>query len=138
MEYVNWLAGSVLSLSQLYVTNLGNTYLEHRAGTDTVLIPSSEARAGIVAIHQLVAAGEFKVILPMSVQVFYYLCREKFIDEDTDLIQTFIRGRNRKQPKLNKAFMPHLESHLSSPSVGKDFTMGRFPSCPWCISNNGR
>ncbi len=91
--YVNDLAGRIehcVSLSELYVTNLGNEFLEHKPGSGTVLIPEHLARRGVEQIAQIVADGHFKVILPMAVQPFYHLCRLGFVEGDSELLAHFM------------------------------------------------
>jgi hypothetical protein len=88
-DYVNDLAGQRIDLAQFYVTNLCNEFLPSSHGRVTVLIPDELAEEGVKVISQIVSDGQFSLILPMSVQVFYHLCRLRFIDEDNDLIRSF-------------------------------------------------
>jgi hypothetical protein len=99
-DYVNDLAGRNLLLKDLYVTNLCNEFLEHTPGSGTVLIPDAHAQRGVEQIASAVAAGRFKVIVPMAVQPFYHLCRLGFIDEDSDQVTQFIAGA---RPRASKA-----------------------------------
>lgn len=98
-DYVSELAGCQVSLEALYVTNLCNTFLAHTPGSGTVLIPDELARRGTEQIAQAVAAGRFKIILPMAVQTFYHLCRWEFIDERSDLVDRFLAGARPQPPK---------------------------------------
>jgi hypothetical protein len=84
-RYVNDLTGCDVLLTELYVTNLCNEFLEHAPRSGTVLIPDEQARRGVEEIKQIVAGGRFKVILPMAVQTFYHLCRLGFISEASEL-----------------------------------------------------
>lgn len=48
LKYVDWLTGRKLPLSELYVTNLCNEFLERRA-KGAIYIPKSEAQRGVQA-----------------------------------------------------------------------------------------
>ncbi len=65
----------VNGLEALCVTNLCNEFLKPSPGSTTVLIPDDIARRGMDKTVQTIAAGHFSVVLPMSQQVFYHLCR---------------------------------------------------------------
>jgi len=90
LDYVNNLAGRQIPLDQLYVTNLCNEFLPSSKGHGTVLIPDELAEQGVEAIRKIVSAGHFRLILPMSVQTFYHLCRLGFLDAEGEEISTFI------------------------------------------------
>jgi hypothetical protein len=111
-NYVNELAGREVPLTELYVTNLCNEFLEHAPGSGTVLIPDAQARRGAEQISQIVAAGRFKVILPMAVQTFYHLCRLGFIDEDSELVSSFV---NAARPRVSKAGQAICETAGKAP-----------------------
>lgn len=112
-DYVSELAGCQVPLEALYVTNLCNEFLEHKPGSGTVLIPDELARCGAEQIAQTVAAGQFKVILPMAVQTFYHLCRWGFIDEASDLVEHFVAGaRPRKTAAGQGVYKPSREAHF--------------------------
>ena len=96
VDYIRCLGGASLSLEDMYFTNLCNEFLERPSGGGTVLIPDEVADRGIHAIEDILSQGSFKVILPMSPQVFYHLVRTGFVtDPDKDL-QAFLK---RAQPK---------------------------------------
>lgn len=99
-DYVSELAGRRISLDQLYVTNLCNEFLPSSRGRGTVLIPDNLAERGVYEISQIVSHGNFRLILPMAVQVFYHLCRSGFLDEKDELILTFI---HKAGPVFSKA-----------------------------------
>jgi hypothetical protein len=94
-DYVGHLTGREIALTELYVTNLCNEFLPPQSGT--ILIPEAQARRGVEQIKQIVESGRFRVILPMSNQVFYHLCQLNFIDEDSELVSRFIQAA-RPQP----------------------------------------
>jgi len=98
--YVSELAGRDAPLTELYVTNLCNEFLEHTPASGTVLIPDALAQRGVEQIMPIVAAGHFKVILPMGVQTFYHLCWQGFVDEDSELVARFVAGAC---PRASKA-----------------------------------
>lgn len=91
-KYISELAGRKVSLAELYVTNLYNEFLDHVPNSGTVLIPDEQAQRGVQEIIQIVVAGRFKVILPMSLQTFYQLCRWGFIDETSEVLNQFIHA----------------------------------------------
>lgn len=99
-EYIGELVGRRISLTELYVTNLCNEFLDHTPGSGTVLIPDDKAQRGVDEITSAVACGDFKVILPMAVQPFYHLCRLGFIDTDTELVRQYVLGGH---PRASKA-----------------------------------
>jgi hypothetical protein len=89
-QYVNMLAGRDVPLAELYVTNLCNEFLPPSPGTGTVLIPDEAALHGVEAISKVISQGNFRLILPMSQQTFYHLCRLGFLDEADETISAFI------------------------------------------------
>ncbi len=91
-DYVSDLAGRGPGLHELMVTNLCNEFLPHTSGTGTVLIPDDKPTDGVRAIEDILAAGRFRVIVPMSVRVFYHLCRLGFLNGDLQLVQAFAAG----------------------------------------------
>jgi hypothetical protein len=100
-EYVDWLVHRKRPQELLYVTNLCCTYLDRTRETrGTILIPDSEASVGVDAIKQAVTKGHFKLILPMSAQVFYHLCRLRFTDEDAETRRQF---EDSARPNAKKA-----------------------------------
>jgi hypothetical protein len=99
-DYVSELAGRDVTLTELYVTNLCNQFLDHAPGSGTVLIPETLAQRGVEQIVQTVAAGQFKVIIPMAVQTFYHLCKQGFLDEESELVKDFVQAA---RPQPNKA-----------------------------------
>jgi hypothetical protein len=99
-EYISYLADKKVPLEELYVTNLCNEFLPHVHGSGTVLIPDYHARLGMETIQQVIEGGKFKVILPMAVQPFYHLCRLGFIDEDSELVKSFVSSA---RPSPSKA-----------------------------------
>ena len=102
VDYVGALAGREVSLSELYVTNLCNEFLEHTPDSGTVLIPDDLARHGVQQITQTVASGRFKVILPMAVQTFYHLCRLGFIDEESEVVRRFVHDASPRAAKATQ------------------------------------
>jgi hypothetical protein len=89
-DYVNELAGRCIPLEQLFVTNLCNEFLPSSQGNGTVLIPDKLAERGVYEISQIISHGNFRLILPMSVQVFYHLCLLSFLDEKDETSLSFI------------------------------------------------
>lgn len=83
-----------------YVTNLCNTFLDSTHGRGTVLIPDDQAARGFEDICQAIDRGHFRLILPMSVQVFYHLCRLDFIEENDNRVRQFVQ---RARPSPAKA-----------------------------------
>ncbi len=99
-DYVSYLAGRTVEIEELYITNLCNEFLPHQSESGTVLIPDELAARGVEQIQQAVAQGHFRLILPMSLQTFYHLCRLGFVDENTDLVKSFVASA---QPRATKA-----------------------------------
>jgi len=99
-DYVSDLVGLKINLDQFWVTNLCNEFLPSSHGKGTVLIPNKLAEDGVDSIRQIVSNGNFSLILPMSVQVFFHLCRLNFIDEKDENILSFV---NKALPAPMKA-----------------------------------
>ena len=95
-EYINELASQQLPLDAFYVTNLCNEFLPSSPGSSTALIPNDLAQQGVEAICKVIDQGNFSVIVPMSMQTFYHLCRLEFLDEDDERIETYVKTA---QPK---------------------------------------
>jgi hypothetical protein len=102
VDYVSELAGRPVALDELYVTNLCNEFLPHTPGSGTVFIPDEQARRGVEEITGTVAAGHFQLILPMSQQTFYNLCRLGFVDDRSELVAPFIREARPNQAKTEQ------------------------------------
>jgi hypothetical protein len=111
-NYVNELADCCILLEQLFVTNLCNEFLPSSQGRGTVLIPNKLAERGVSEIRQIVSHGNFRLILPMSVQVFYHLCRLGFVDEQNETILTFI---HKAQPAARKTDLCVYETIGTAP-----------------------
>ncbi len=101
-DYVNELAGRRVQLSEIYVTNLCNEFLPSVQGSGTVLIPEEMVKQGVEAIKAIISQGNFRLILPMSVQVFYHLCRLGFVSNDDDRIRTFIHAARPSPTKASQ------------------------------------
>lgn len=101
-EYINWLADRLVSLKELYVTNLCNEFLPHVNNWGTVLIPDDKAEHGLAEIEQAIAEGHFSVILPMAVQTFYHLCRLGFVDEQADVLKRFVAAARPRTSKVRQ------------------------------------
>ena len=98
-DYINELANRQLPLEAFYVTNLCNEFLPPSRGRGTILIPDDLAQKGVEAIYKIIAQGNFSVIVSMSMQTFYHLCRLGFLDDD-ERIETYVKTA---QPKPVKA-----------------------------------
>jgi hypothetical protein len=79
VEYIEYLTGGMVPLTEMYFTNLCNEFLPHAPKGGTVLIPDEEADRGIAEIEKALALGKPQVIIPMSLQVFYHLARTGFV-----------------------------------------------------------
>lgn len=130
VDYVDWLANRKIAKDQLFVTNLCNAFLEHVPGSGTVLIPNQRARIGIAEIQKAVANGRFKVILPMSVQVFYHLSRTHFLDEDTDLVRQFVISALPREEKAKQGIYASAKPAPFLQMVGKQFHHHGIPVIP--------
>lgn len=111
VSYIKYLGGSLVLLKNMYFTNLCNEFLDRPIGGGTVLIADEAADKGIQAIEDTLSRGSFKVILPMTPQVFYHLVRTGFVSDSDEILQAFLR---RAQPKPTakerKAYEPTARS----------------------------
>jgi hypothetical protein len=82
--YIRHLTGDKLSLGNMYFTNICNEFQERSGNKSTMLIPNDLANKGIREIENTLLLGSFKVIVPMSLQVFYHLVRTGFINNGTE------------------------------------------------------
>jgi len=107
VAYIKHLAGRFISLEAIYFTNLCNEFLCHPYGSGTVFIPEDHADRGIDAIEDALSQGSFKVILPMTPQVFYHLVRTGFVADSSEEVISFLR-RARASPTASarKAYDP--------------------------------
>jgi hypothetical protein len=101
-DYVNDLADRCIPLEQLFVTNLCNEFLPPSQGRGIVLISDHLAERGVSEIRKNVSHGNFRLILPMSVQVLYHLCRLGFLDEEEETILTFTHKARPVTSKLEQ------------------------------------
>ena len=90
-QYVEYLTGGIVPLSEMYFTNLCNEFLPHPEGGGTVLIPDEVADRGIAHIEKALAHGKAQVIIPMSLQVFYHLARSGFVAMEQGEREPFLR-----------------------------------------------
>jgi hypothetical protein len=90
VNYISELAGREIPLQTLYVTNLCNEFLPSTYGRGTVLIPDGQAERGVAYICQAISEGQFRLILPLSLQVTYHLARVNFFDGAVDDVLTFV------------------------------------------------
>jgi hypothetical protein len=72
-SYVMFLTSERFSAEQVMATNLCNRPLPHAPPRKTVLIPEKDAREGLLAIRNILAASNIEIIFPMSLQVNYWL-----------------------------------------------------------------
>lgn len=98
-DYINELTEQKLPLESLYVTNLCNPFLPSTRGGGIVLIPDDLAQQGVDAICKIIEQGHFSVIVPMSMQTFYHLCRLDFLDDNDERIQSYIDAAQPNQAK---------------------------------------
>ncbi len=105
IEYIMLLIGWRLPITEMYFTNLCNEFLEHAPKGQTVLIPNDVADRGIKDIDYAIKKGAPRLILPMSLQVFYHLARTNFVP-NTDLrIQVFLeKAKPNKKHRQRKAY----------------------------------
>jgi len=129
-DYVNELADREVPLAELYVTNLCNRFLEHTPGSGTVLIPDDLARRSVERIAQVVAAGHFRVILPMAVQPFYHLCRLGFIDGDSELVMHFVAAARPRASKAKQGIYEQTRSGSFLTVCGQRFHHRDVPVVP--------
>lgn len=111
IDYISYLTSNrynIGNLDKLYVTNLCNRFLHHpmKKG-QTVLIPGDEAECGISDIEKTLQIGSFKLMLPMSLQVFYHLVRRGFIpNEASDMKEFLSKAQPKKSCAAQGAYVP--------------------------------
>lgn len=91
IEYVMRLTSWRYSISEMYFTNLCNEFLKHAPKGHTILISDEVADSGIQMVENAIASGAPKLILPMSLQVFYHMVRTNFVTGDKNKLGTFIQ-----------------------------------------------
>ena len=111
IDYISYLTGSrygIESVNKLYFTNLCNEFLAHpEKKKETVLIPDDKADYGISEIGKTLQIGSFKLMLPMSLQVFYHLVKFGFVPNETEDMKRFLRkGRPDESYAMQGAYRP--------------------------------
>jgi len=103
VEYAMLLTGWHLSIDEIYFTNLCNQFLKREKKGYTVLIPDEVADSGIRDIETAMANSPVKVVLAMSLQVFYHMVRTNFVDNNSPTMRTFLEKAkpNEKYAKKN-------------------------------------
>lgn len=129
-QYMNQLAHQDLPLDALYVTNLCNHFLERGEVRGTLLIPDTLAQEGVRQIEQIVAQGHFKIIVPLSLQTFYHLCRLNFLDEDTPTIAEFIRAARPQAAKVQQGIYEQTGKSPFLSVCGRRFHHAGVPVVP--------
>lgn len=100
IDYIRFLTAYPVESADLYLTNLCNQFLPRPAARGTILIPDDIAESGVADLARTVAHGNFQVIVPMSQQVFYQLCRLGFVEGQQERRQSF---QERARPKPDRA-----------------------------------
>jgi hypothetical protein len=98
--YIDYLASRQLNLADVSVTNLCNRFLVPPDRGGTVLIPDEVAEAGAAEISEILSKGRFRVVIPMSAQVFYHLGRLGFVSDEASLVKEYVRNA---APSLREA-----------------------------------
>ncbi len=129
-SYVECLAGRAVALPELYVTNLCNQFLEHIPGAGTVLIDDPLADRGVEEIRQVVAAGHFRVILPMAVQTFYHLCRTGFVEGQAELVSRFLCAAHPRESKAREGLYETVGRAPFLAACGQSFHHRGVPVVP--------
>lgn len=93
-DYIYHLTSYKYPAEQLVLTNLCNVGLPHAPKGKTVLIPEAEARAGIIAIRNILSQSKIEIIFAMSTQVNYWLQKLGFYPAISEFLK-------RAEPKLN-------------------------------------
>jgi len=104
VDYVSTLAGRPIELGELYATNICNQFLSAPPKGAVVLIPDAVADEGVRKIVQTLAerAKNPRVIISMSQQCLYHLCRTGFL-ASTPVLTDFLQ---RSIPKAFKDSCP--------------------------------
>jgi hypothetical protein len=110
-SYIGFLTSYSYTSSQITVTNLCNVPLPHAPRGKTVLIPEELAVNGLKAIESILSQSSIELILPMSLQVNYWLQKLGFFSgpaEFLDLARPINRGLTNEppyyEPYRNRAF----------------------------------
>lgn len=90
IEYVMRLTSWRFSINEMYFTNLCNEFLPYAPKGYTVLISNEVADRGIQEIENAIESGAPKLIIPMSLQVFYHMVRTNFVTGDKEKLSAFI------------------------------------------------
>ena len=93
-EHVFYLTMNKIKPEEIYVTNLCNDALPHAPKGKSVLIPQDIAADGVVRLHEILKQNaSITYILPMSLQVNYWLQKLEFYNSHNN----FISDTNLKQ-----------------------------------------
>jgi hypothetical protein len=132
-DYVQYLTGGrygVHNKEYLYITNLCNRFLERPEEGGTVLIPPEEAKRGISEINKILSEGSFKLIIPMSLQVFYLFVKNDFISNNNNELNLFIeKAKPAERYEKKKAYVAS-ENKAFNDVFGKKYFHNGIPTIP--------
>jgi hypothetical protein len=111
VDYIAYLTSNkynVSTINRMYFTNLCNEFIQHpEKKGETVLIPDEKADYGVSDIEKTLQIGSFRLVLPMSLQVFYHLVRRGFVPSESDEMKKFLRkARPDESFALQGAYRP--------------------------------
>lgn len=140
VDYIAYLTGnkySVETMNRMYFTNLCNQFLQHpEKKGETVLIPDEIAGRGISEIEKTLQIGSFKLVLPMSLQVFYHLVRWGFVpNESVDMKEFLQKARPAESYAMQGAYRP-TEQRAFVDVCGNRYSYYGVPVIPILHVNN--
>jgi hypothetical protein len=137
LRYLVWLAGRPVEPVELYVTSLCNTFLERR-GRGVLYIPEHEAQAGVQALGDGVTQGQFRAILPMAEQTFYWLCKLCFIDQPDEHVDAYLANAAPQAVWSQKGLYKKTRGTPFVKVCGQSFAQGGTPVIPILHVNDWR
>lgn len=130
VEYIEYLTGGMVPLTEMYCTNLCNEFLPHAPKGGTVLIPDALADRGIAEIEKALALGRPQVVIPMSLQVFYHLARSGFVTMAEDQREAFLAKAMPKPKNANDGAYVQSKPRAFMDVCGERFLHDNIPVVP--------
>jgi len=130
VDYIGYLTGGMVALTEMYWTNLCNEFLPHAPKGGTVLIPDGVADRGKAEIEKAVAHGKPQVIIPMSLQVFYHLARSGFVTMAEEQREAFLSKAAPKAGDAKRGAYVQSKPRSFIDVCGERFLHGSVPVVP--------
>lgn len=107
-SYMGWLTSYKFTAAEYFITNLCNQSLDHSPAKKTVLIPETIAKEGIARIKSNIEEADFKLILPMSQQVNFWMQYFNFYTSSEEYLKS-------SKPKQKGLYNNYYEPEGKSP-----------------------